>query len=396
MTDPHQGTVLYSATVVRRRLRSLWNEPAAPNPPRRVWRDWLLVGLLVPLAVVEFLFRDDLIWAPVALLLAVGLAPTLLWRRTRPLLVMVIAFGILMVLNVSALVASVGSVGMYSSVYVLLLLYALLRWGSGPAIAIGSVLAVATAAVGIWATYTSVGDTVAAVIFFTFPAVLGALVRYWSTSRSREVDQVKLREREQLARELHDTVAHHVSAIAIQAQAGRVLAESRPDAAVDALRVIEAEASRALAEMRAMVRALRDSDETDLAPQRGVGDIPLLAGTVSDVPRVEVSMDGELDDLSPSVAAAIYRLAQESITNAVRHARHATRIDVRVRGDHECVRLTVVDDGDPTSFGRTAWGYGLIGMTERATLLGGTLAAGPGADRGWTVSAMLPRAGARR
>ena len=104
-------------------------------------------------------------------------------------------------------------------------------------------------------------------------------------------------------------------------------------------------------------------------------------------------MSGDVDDLRPSIGAAVYRLAQESITNAVRHARHATRIDVRVVGDADSVRLTVVDDGDPTSAARSAWGYGIVGMTERAALLGGTLEAGPGPGSGWTVSAVLPRAG---
>jgi signal transduction histidine kinase len=89
------------------------------------------------------------------------------------------------------------------------------------------------------------------------------------------------------------------------------------------------------------------------------------------------------------VGAAIYRIAQESITNALRHARHATRIAVRVSGEDDCVRLVVRDDGEATA-GAPA-GYGLAGMTERATLLGGTLEAGPGSGRGWTVTAVLPR-----
>ena len=91
-----------------------------------------------------------------------------------------------------------------------------------------------------------------------FPAVLGAAVRYRTNFRHRSLEQVRLRERERLARELHDTVAHHVSAIAVRAQAGQVVATTRPAAAVEALRVIEAEASRTLAEMRAMVGVLRD------------------------------------------------------------------------------------------------------------------------------------------
>jgi signal transduction histidine kinase len=235
---------------------------------------------------------------------------------------------------------------------------------------------------------------VIAIGFFLFSAALGAAIRYQASSRLREMDQVKLREREQLARELHDTVAHHVSAIAIQAQAGRTLAAADPDAAVDALEVIEEEASRTLAEMRTMVGALRQGEEPDLAPQRGVADIERLARSAGDSPRVDVELWGDLDDLKPSVEAAIYRLAQESITNAVRHARHATRINVWVVGDDRCVRLTVSDDGDASSLSASASsGYGIAGMTERAKLLGGTLEAGPSRDRGWTVDAVLPRNG---
>jgi len=161
---------------------------------------------------------------------------------------------------------------------------------------------------------------------------------------------------------------------------------------VEALKVIEEEASRTLAEMRGIVGVLREDEEPELAPQRGVADIKQLADRVGVRPRVEVHLSGDLDDLGPSVGAAVYRIAQESITNAVRHARHATRISVSVAGDDDCVRLTVRDDGDASSTGRRSAGYGLVGMTERAMLLGGTLEAGPGPDRGWTVNAVLPRA----
>ena len=104
-----------------------------------------------------------------------------------------------------------------------------------------------------------------------------------------------------------------------------------------------------------------------------------------------MELSDDLDDLGPPVDAAIYRIAQESITNAVRHARRATRVDVSVAGESDCVRLTVRDDGDAGSTGRSGAGYGLVGMAERAMLLGGTLEAGPDPDGGWTVSAVLPR-----
>ena len=163
---------------------------------------------------------------------------------------------------------------------------------------------------------------------------------------------------------------------------------------MEALEVIEEAASRTLADLRGLVGALRDRDEADLAPQRGVADIARLAHGSGDGPRVDVQLAGDLDGLRPLVGAAIYRIAQESVPNARRHARHATRIDVHVAGRDDFVSLTVRDDGDavPSGADRSA-GYGLVGMGERAALLGGTLQAGPGADRGWTVAAVLPRDG---
>jgi len=143
--------------------------------------------------------------------------------------------------------------------------------------------------------------------------------------------------------------------------------------------------------MRLMVGALRDDHPADLSPQRGVADIERLALTSGDQPRVDVELTGDLDDLAPSVDAALYRLAQESITNALRHALHATRINVSVTGDDGTVRLTVRDDGDTSTTARNPSGYGLVGMTERAALLGGTLEAGPNPDRGWIVRAVLPK-----
>jgi signal transduction histidine kinase len=386
--DARPAPDLYGGPVVSSALRSFWAEPRAPNPPARVWRDWVLVAVLVVAAVFEEIFREDLVWPPAGFIECVGFAFTLLWRRTHPLLVTTAVFGGHLLLDLASRLDTGESAGLYTSVYLLLLPYALLRWGSGREATIG--MAIVLVGHVVTEIVASGGaDAVIGVPFLLLPAALGASMRYRSSARVREADQVKLREREQLARELHDTVAHHVSAIAIQAQAGRTLAASRPDAAVNALEVIEEAASRTLEEMRAMIETLRQ--EADLAPQRGVADIERLA-RAGGGPRVDVELVGDLDDLRPLVGAAIYRIAQESITNAVRHARHATRIDVRVAGDRESVRLTVRDDGaaGPTGAGSTS-GYGVVGMTERATLLGGTLEAGPSADGGWTVTAVLPR-----
>jgi signal transduction histidine kinase len=345
-------------------------------------------------AVLEMLLRPGIDWRPAAAVVGAAPVVTLLWRRTEPLVAVVVGFAAHATTHAIPLFGPHGTNAPYAQAFVLLLLYSLLRWGSGREAVIGIGVALGSHVL-TWAhdpATVPVTELVFGAAVLLLPAALGASVRYRIASRHREMDQVKLREREMLARELHDTVAHHVSAIAIQAQAGRTVAAAHPDAARDALRVIETEASRTLAEMRTMVGALRQGDEPALAPQRGVADIERLAPGPGDAPTVAVHLTGELDGLTPSVDAAVYRLAQESITNAVRHARRATRIDVSVAGGPDDVRLVVTDDGEARAFGAGApSGYGIVGMSERATLLGGAFQAGPNPDRGWTVVAVLPR-----
>ena len=346
---------------MRQFIRSLLAEPRVPNPPVRVWRDWALVAVLVLSAILEGILREDLVWRPASLILGTTLIFTLLWRRTHPLAVTAITFGAITIFNAAGVITGVGEVGLYTSVYVFLIPYALFRWASGKDAAIG--MAILASAALINSVTTVLDDTtsngvlesiIGSAVFLILPQAIGALVRYEVKSRDGEVDRAKLREREQLARELHDTVAHHLSAIAIQAQAGRTVAESHPDAAADALGVIEDEASRTLAEMRLMVSALRDDQSVELAPQRGVADIERLARNTAVEPTINVDLSGDLDDLGQAVDAAIYRLAQESITNAVRHARHARHINVTVVGNDTEVRLTVRDDGAKSATGRVS------------------------------------------
>ncbi len=147
-----------------------------------------------------------------------------------------------------------------------------------------------------------------------------------------------------------------------------------------------------------MVGSLRRAEQAELGPPHGVRDLPGLerlgdgSGT-----RVRVTLTGELDQLRPSVDAACYRLAQEAVTNALRHARRASAVHVHLEAGQDHVRLRVVDDGEGGG-GSThaASGFGLIGMAERVKLLGGSFTAGPGATGGWTVEAILPRRGAIR
>lgn len=381
---------------MRDAVRSFLAEPRPPHPPPPRWRDWALVSAFVAAALLEAILRDDVAWPVLAAVVGAAAAIGLPWRRTRPVPVAAIAFGAIALGDAVAHVGTGAPIELYAEVSVLLLPYALFRWGSGAEAVIGA--AIVLAALGL---LTAIGADLADLAVgppvLALPAALGAALRYRASTRLREADQVRLRERVQLARELHDTVAHHVSAIAIRAQAGRTLAAARPEAAVEALEVIEEAASRTLGDLRALVGALRDAGDADLAPQRGVADIARLAHAAGDGPRVDVRLAGDLDDVRPLLGAAIYRIAQESITNALRHARQATRIDVRVTGERDCVRLTVRDDGEavaPAAAGSP--GYGLVGMRERSALLGGTLETGPDAGRGWTVTAVLPRSGRGR
>jgi signal transduction histidine kinase len=148
--------------------------------------------------------------------------------------------------------------------------------------------------------------------------------------------------------------------------------------------------------MRAMVGLLRDGAEPGLAPQPGVADIERLARGDAARPRVDVRLSDGLEDLNPSVGIALYRIAQEAVTNAARHARSATRVAVDIAAEGDQVHLTVRDDGAASATGSDAPGYGLLGMRERTALLGGVLTAGPDPEGGWTVDAVLPRRGPGR
>lgn len=357
----------------------------------RVWQDRALVAVFLPGAALEILLRDNAGWKPGAIVTSLVLAAAMFWRRTHPLVAMAAAFGSVAVMDIVSRLVTDQPIEFFTHAVVLIIPYALFRWGSGKEAMIGLGLMVAMWAFSITLSWTGIGDAIGGFIVLVFPAALGDLVRNQHRARIRAIDKTKNAEREQLARELHDTVAHHVSAIAIQAQAGRAVFSVNPEAAMQALTTIEEEASRTLVEMRTMVSALRAGDAAELAPQAAFDDIERLARAATTL-QVNVERTGDIGMIEPSIDRALFRLAQESITNATRHARHATAINVHLHGDPQHIRLTITDDGDPRSFDSSAHnGFGLVGMTERANLLGGTLEAGPMSGRGWRVEAVLPR-----
>lgn len=376
-------------------FQMIWNEPEAPGRQNRHWGDWLLSFVVAATAIFEVTVRPEMEWRIPSLVLVLAMSVILLFRRTRPLFA---AVTMLSAIGVAQLVSAIMGIeweGLYATAMILIIPFSVARWAAGWKVDLMVGVMIVSNIIVNLTDAQNIGEVIGGTIVFFFPVLLGLGMRYQHNLHARRMDEATNAERVQLARELHDTVAHHVSAIAIQAQAGQALAATKPEAAVEALSVIEAEASRTLAELRGMVGALRDEADTpEFAPQPGLANVVTLATQPGERPLISVDLDGDLDDLRPALGTAIFRLAQESVTNARRHARNATRIDVKVEGGPDLVRVTVSDDGQPASTTRgtsLGGGFGLVGMAERAKLLGGSFTAGFDPGPGWTVAAVLPR-----
>lgn len=224
----------------------------------------------------------------------------------------------------------------------------------------------------------------------------GAWLRLLDIRRRLAIDTARRDERLELARELHDVVAHHVAGIVVQAQAARIVAAKRPDTLDATLAGIESAGSDALAAMRRVVSLLRDpGDAGGVTP--GPGQLSDLVGRFAGHgPAVQLNLSaGSQPRWPPEVAATVYRVVQEALTNVVLHAPDAGSVTVTVRDDRSGVTVEVTDDAPRRTLGGSRWlpsggGHGLIGMRERAQALGGTLQAGPGPDAGWVVAATLP------
>lgn len=221
----------------------------------------------------------------------------------------------------------------------------------------------------------------------------GFYLRWRSAQHERHIAEVRREERIALARDLHDVVAHQVTGIVVQAQALQHIGARNPETVVKALPEIESAGAQALTAMRRLVGALREGAAPLDAPDLPAALRALEGAGDGGGPPVEVRMAGDLARLAPDVGTAVARIAQEAVTNARRYAPDATRIRVTADTSEGRVRLEVRDDGGGggSPFG-DGGGYGLIGMAERARLLGGTCTAGPATDGGpgWTVRAELP------
>jgi signal transduction histidine kinase len=201
-------------------------------------------------------------------------------------------------------------------------------------------------------------------------------------------------ERARIARELHDVIGHSISVMGVQAGAVRRVLSPEQEREREALLAVERVGRDAVTEMRRLLGLLRPAEtmDGDSAPTPTLARVDDLVGDMRGAGLdVELTIEGDLDGLSPGRALTAFRILQEALTNALKHAPGSHVLAV-LRRTPDAVVIEVRDDGAKESPASPGGGYGLVGMRERVALYGGTLDAGPGDGRGYAVLARLPTA----
>ncbi|XVQ06314.1 sensor histidine kinase [Spirillospora sp. CA-255316] len=219
--------------------------------------------------------------------------------------------------------------------------------------------------------------------------------------QAAEARRIVVEERTRIARELHDVVAHRVSLMTVQAGAARAVASEDLDGALRAMEAVEEAGRQALGELRHLLGVLRPEAELDgLGPQPGLADLPGLVERIRGAGvEVSLSLDGASAGLPARVDLFAYRIVQEALTNVLKHAGPGASTEVRLGTDRNGIVIEVLDDGhgaaavSGSGAVQGTGGHGIIGMRERALLLGGTLDTRPRPDGGFRVVARLPTGG---
>lgn len=358
--------------------------------------DAVLAAVVFVVSIFVVLGEDTLAWRqfdeimPTAVWVSAVASGSLLWRRTRPLVIL----GLLMALEL--LPTSVAPPD--STFAIPFALYSAGRYGENDRWNF-LLLAAAVVIVSI-PTYMDnedVAEFALAVISMFGIWYAGRRVRYRGERlaereelRHEEALRTVVEERTRIARELHDVVAHRVSLMTVQAGAARTIATDDPEKAAAAMGAVEQAGREVLGELRHLLGVLRPDAEGGLFPQPGLIEIPHLVDEFNEAGlEVTLSVHGEEVELPVRVELAVYRIVQEALTNALRHAGPDARAMVRLQTNGEGVAIEVTDDGIGAPPGVNG-GHGIVGMRERAQLLGGSFHAGPGRRGGYSVSAYLP------
>ena len=409
----HSGTA-----AARGQWWRTWFEPGEPHPSRGPLTRWphttdsalcLIVFGLSLVAVTASALDDGQDFTLAAIgdqpagafaLLALA-AAALLWRRQQP----IATTGFILAVTITwaaagfgdgqdlALIVATYSVGRYTTNH---------RYSVATAAIVGAVTIFGT----IIDTHQRI-DIAPAIILTALPWYVGRRIRNrgaylallqeraerLEAEQSARAGQAVADERSRIARELHDVVAHQVSMMTVQAGAARTIARDDLDTAINAMGDVEAAGRQALGELRHLLGVLRpDADGSDeLGPQPGLADIATLIEQLGHTGAdVTLTSADPPDAIPASVDLSAYRIVQESFTNIIKHAGHHPTVDITIGRDDHGVVIAITNTTTSTSPVLPGSGYGIAGMRERATLLGGTLEAGPLPPDRYRVRARLP------
>jgi signal transduction histidine kinase len=340
---------------------------------------------------------------PVAAVLAFAVASAALyWRRSAPLAVLGV--------TVAAFAATLGSGYADGGGPVLIALYSTGRYATEDRWAqLGVAAAVAVVVVDGLTDPAPWGEAVFGGVVMFVAWYVGRRLRLRSEraaqllrEQAAEARRIVAEERTRIARELHDVVAHRVSLMTVQAGAAKAVAAEDPEGALQAMGAVEEAGRQALDELRHLLGVLRPETDLDgLVPQPGLADLPRLVEQVRGAGlEVSLATDGVSAELPARVDLFAYRIVQEALTNVLKHAGPGTHTEVRLGTDRSGIVIEVLDDGQGAAVlpgsglaQGGAGGHGIVGMRERARLLGGTLEARPRPGGGFRVVAHLPSGG---
>ena len=332
---------------------------------------------------------DDL--STIAVLIAAVASGALYWRRSRPLVVLGVTLAgsaVSMAIGYPeggfAVIFAVYSAGRYADND---------RWNY-----IGLGAAAALVGLGEFLDDVVLGELAFGLFVMFLVWYIGRRIRFrgeraeqLEREQAAEARRAVAEERTRIARELHDVVAHRVSLMTVQAGAAKTVAADDPEGALQAMEAVEQAGRQALDELRHLLGVLRPDAEVEvLGPQPGLADVPRLVEQLGEAGlEVSLTIDGAQTDLPARVDLFAYRIVQEALTNVLKHAGSHARTEVRVSTDNHGVEIEVLDNGHGATI-LPGSGHGIVGMRERALLLGGSLDTGPRPGGGFQVVAYLP------
>jgi signal transduction histidine kinase len=377
-------------SVLRRRLRAV--------PPLQA--DGALTALITVAQLWPLLSSESWTGVPYSwwgYAVAVASSLPLIWRRRFPLPVLLLSLSISAMYDLSEQVADqpvwygslVGfyTVAAYSTFWTRII--TLVLTAAGMTAFVGSSETALRSAVLLVASY-AIGR--AAATSRAHAAALEERATRLERERQMEAERAAERERARIARDMHDILAHAVSLMVVQAEAGPVAVRNDPERAEAAFEAIAGAGRDAMIQLRRML-GTPNADGAPRAPQPTVEDLPELAAQVAETGlKVAFHTVGEARPVTPDCAVAAYRITQEALTNIVKHAgaRHA---DIRLTWEDDTLMIDITDDGQGSGLALPSSGHGLIGVRERAAACGGTATAGPRPDApGFQVSVRLPAA----